>query len=510
MELKSKALIEYFGSNPDFYDIAYMHYGIDLIHDSKEELDFIVDDFNNIKDTVGEELFKVYFYDIATLKKLWDTTKISELKNYIYVRVHSDDDLSALKDVTTDKIKIIVDIKDLDKICLDGTYDVIVQVDNIGELSSKQLMDIKDKYNVKGVSLGQVCYASNMFRDFYNNMGKRLDIPFKGGEFDYQLIDKTILLSNDIFDIETYYGIEKELYKYLVGIDEFDTDYDKFIKIYMNIINNIDYNYDDFSFSSLYDQTVLGGLFNNRCVCEGFTKILKQALSLVGIESIVVGGGGKKEEDGHLWNQVKIDGIWYHADAAVDAILREDGKPMENVLISDDKKETDSLIARNCPFSYITNEQLMEYMNQDIYHPKYLFHGSIELFDKLIPMQSHDSNGTESNIAKAVFMFPSFIKAVPYAFKDTIRSRSEKLKWDFYIPNDEEEPFMTMKNVNYDDDIEGYVYVIAYDEEFVKDTDSLQYKGFKEITPIGVIKVKFGDYKEQFRIINGNVKQKSK
>ena len=55
-----------------------------------------------------------------------------------------------------------------------------------------------------------------------------------------------------------------------------------------------------------------GGLFNNKCVCEGYCKILQQLLSLVNIESVVVGAGGAKESGGHLWNQVKIDGIWYN------------------------------------------------------------------------------------------------------------------------------------------------------------------------------------------------------
>ena len=62
---------------------------------------------------------------------------------------------------------------------------------------------------------------------------------------------------------------------------------------------------------------------------------------------------------------------------------------------------------------------LEEYLNQDINNPKYLFHGSPKLLTKLEPRLSHDSDGNEMNIATAIFLFPSFLKSTPYAFKDT-------------------------------------------------------------------------------------------
>ena len=55
---------------------------------------------------------------------------------------------------------------------------------------------------------------------------------------------------------------------------------------------------------------------NGKSVCEGYSKYLQQLLSLIGIDSIVVQGGGKKEDGGHVWNQVLIDGKWYNADAS--------------------------------------------------------------------------------------------------------------------------------------------------------------------------------------------------
>ena len=93
-------------------------------------------------------------------------------------------------------------------------------------------------------------------------------------------------------------------------------------------------------------------------------------------------------------------------------------------------------------------ERLKLYLTQDKYNPRHLFHGSPKLFDKAIPKQSHDSSGNSVNIANAVFLFPDFLKAKPYAFKETIKANSKGLEHDFDIPNNENDYLMTMKDVN--------------------------------------------------------------
>lgn len=139
-----------------------------------------------------------------------------------------------------------------------------------------------------------------------------------------------------------------------------------------------------------------------------------------------------------------------------------------------------------------------EYLNQDIDNPKYLFHGSCKWLSKLIPQLSHDSNGDIDNIATAVFLFPSFLKCTPYAFKDTIKLNSSG--WSFDIPNGDEFPLMTMSGVNIPDDIVGYVYVFLRDDDMVKDSNSYQYKCYKELIPIDVVEVHYKDYSEYYEV----------
>lgn len=142
-----------------------------------------------------------------------------------------------------------------------------------------------------------------------------------------------------------------------------------------------------------------------------------------------------------------------------------------------------------------------EYLNQDINHPKYLFHGSPKKLKIIEKRQSHDSSDNKNNISDAIFLFPSFLKATPYAFKDTIKENSSSLNWNFIIPNSFDPILMEMENVNIDYDIVGYIYVFKYDDSMIKDENSYQYKCFKDyLVPYDVIEVKYKDYMKYYRV----------
>lgn len=153
--------------------------------------------------------------------------------------------------------------------------------------------------------------------------------------------------------------------------------------------------------------------------------------------------------------------------------------------------------------------KMNEYLNQDIDNPKYLFHGSPKRLNKLKPILSHDSDNNKDNIAEAVFLFPSFLKSTPYAFKDTIKEDSKKLglHYNFVIPNDDEYPLMTMENVSINPNIIGYIYVFIYDDSMIKDKHSYQYKCFKELIPIDIVEVHYKKYEKYYEVINYSKKK---
>ena len=145
---------------------------------------------------------------------------------------------------------------------------------------------------------------------------------------------------------------------------------------------------------------------------------------------------------------------------------------------------------------------MLEYKNNNLEVPKYLFHGSPKLLDIIEQRQAHDSNHNSENEDYAVFLTSSFLIASAYAFKDTIKELSEGLKWNFQIGYDFEEDRVNIKmdNVNISDDIEGYVYIFPYDETKFRKGKVIQYKCYENIKPIDVVKVRFSDFKEFYTI----------
>ena len=62
-----------------------------------------------------------------------------------------------------------------------------------------------------------------------------------------------------------------------------------------------------------------GALLHRSAVCSGQAETLKNLLEECGIESKIMSGKSKTSGYGHAWNQVKLDGVWYHCDITNDA-----------------------------------------------------------------------------------------------------------------------------------------------------------------------------------------------
>lgn len=68
--------------------------------------------------------------------------------------------------------------------------------------------------------------------------------------------------------------------------------------------------------------------------------------------------------------------------------------------------------------------ELDEYLNQDIYNPKYLFHGSSSLLQIIEPRQSYDSKN-KNNEDNAIFLSNWFVNSVAYAFSRKLKEINE-------------------------------------------------------------------------------------
>ena len=314
-----------------------------------------------LKEYLGDDYFKLYFGELETLEKIICNTNIlNDYTNFIYVRVRDEEEYKKMNSLVKDlPIKIIVEKENLDKINSlknNNLYDIVLQIDTFKELSSLELYSLKRIYPIEYVMVGQFIDLSNDFQDYILYLENKYKINrLDDGTVDYASIDKNAKISNDIYTCDVYFELENKLYELISDVDSNDSEATKFYSIYKNIVEKINYAYGGFGI--LDNQTLYGGLIKHCCVCEGFSKILQQSLALVDIESIIIGGSHPKEDIGHVWNQVKIDGKWYNADSAADSVRRANNQDICMDLIDDSKLYyiTDSPMAKKCNEMYYDN-----------------------------------------------------------------------------------------------------------------------------------------------------------
>ncbi len=152
------------------------------------------------------------------------------------------------------------------------------------------------------------------------------------------------------------------------------------------------------------------------------------------------------------------------------------------------------------------NNNIKKYLDNDPDNPKYLFHGSPYLLERLEPQQSHDNNGNENNIANAIFMYPVFYKCVPYALKKGFVYNPEYGDDSWFETENRKlgYPYAVVNNRDIDENAVGYVYVFEKSDDMIKDPNNYQYRCFHTLVPIDVIEVKMKDYVDLFEIRYSN------
>ena len=141
--------------------------------------------------------------------------------------------------------------------------------------------------------------------------------------------------------------------------------------------------------------------------------------------------------------------------------------------------------------------KLKEYLEQDIWNPKYLFHGSPYEIDNLEPRKSNDSENKE-NEDYAIFLTSWFINATAYAFRNKLKEINEY--YDFSMNNNGELPAMNFQVENLPEDLYGYIYVFDKTDDMIKDNHeyTTQYRCYHELRPIDVVKVYYKDFEDYF------------
>ncbi len=142
-------------------------------------------------------------------------------------------------------------------------------------------------------------------------------------------------------------------------------------------------------------------------------------------------------------------------------------------------------------------KELEKYINQDVFNPKYLFHGSAYEIEKLECRQSTDVDN-KNNEDNAIFLTSSIYTAAAYAFSRSLKKINDN--YSFSINNNNEFPIMKFEVDNLPEDLYGYIYIFNKGDDMIKDNHSFttQYRCYHDLIPEEVIKVNYKDFEDIF------------
>lgn len=353
--LKSKTLSNYYGNTPNEYELKFIHYNIDVAEESKEEYQNIEKDIIEINNYDPESLI-IYFSDINNLSKiLINTNIINRFKDRTYLRIRNLKEYENYKNIDNiNNITLIIELKDL-KNFEDINENFLIQIDRINELPMSKLKKLSEKFNIKGVLVGQIAYLSKKASDLFEQMSRM----YKISPQNQIQLEKNNKITNDIYDVLTYENILNKMNN-IVNSLIFDNKIEGFYKIYNYIANNVIYDTAVGNTTVINNQNLINPLFFKKGVCEGFSKLLQQMLSLIGIESIIVSSEQNKENGGHLWNQVYINKIWYNADVTTASYAIHNNKRINTCLVKDEEFSyiTSSAFAHKCKKTYKNSSKI--------------------------------------------------------------------------------------------------------------------------------------------------------
>lgn len=160
------------------------------------------------------------------------------------------------------------------------------------------------------------------------------------------------------YPLSKFLEIKKEIVNFLKDMPKFDeSEPDREKKIFTYIYTKMSYliTYDYLAADATNDRhhpqaeilvdkasNLEGAMLHKKTICSGYSETLRNLLAECGIESIVVSGGAKTYADrtpdyegSHAWNQVFLDGTWYHCDITNDADFIKEGLEAIHFLKSD-------------------------------------------------------------------------------------------------------------------------------------------------------------------------------
>lgn len=180
-----------------------------------------------------------------------------------------------------------------------------------------------------------------------------------------------------------------------------------------------------------------GALVKKKAVCSGYAYAAKMLLNRVGIESRTVVGMSKNS--GHMWNQVKINGQWYHLDVTWDDSLSD-----SEVLYSRYNyfNITDELVQINHKIGKNYSEMVCEYTDEGVYTTVELYNFDLE------ECSSMEANYYEMNAVRISEMNSDAVTQITDRIVDASKTKSDLtyIIFDSAISGDEAEAWLAKRS----------------------------------------------------------------
>lgn len=333
---------------------------VSIFSDIDDEIFFQNKDLENIiRKSIDKPTGKITKLDVRDLSTLVisglnenkeQTLKIddlSPLSNFTGLKrlslvLISAEDISALSSLVNLEFLYImgVDIVDLSSISkLVNLEEIIMNGVQVSDLSPLSNLNNLESLYISGDNVQDLTPLSNLtnlkeltvYGDKITDLNplanlKKLTKLLVGGNsiYDYSPVKDILVKSGfDYYETQATYDHALEIIKNIIKDDMTELEKEKAIHDWM--VLNVRYDHENYISKTIPAEsyTSYGALVNHVSVCQGYTSATRLLLNIVGIENtVVIGTAGytndKANWQGHSWNRVKIDGIWYNLDVTFD------------------------------------------------------------------------------------------------------------------------------------------------------------------------------------------------